>query len=79
MSLIISESTPGLAKSSKRYADATQAVADALEAVEVQTKRLEAATVAHGKALEIQAEALAELQNHFGGGAKTAKVTRVRK
>lgn len=77
MSLIISESTPGLAKSAKRYAEATEDLADALEALESQKKRVSAAETAYNKAWEAQAEALAELQNHFGA-PKATKVARVR-
>lgn len=77
MSLIISESTPGLAKSAKRYADTTEALATALEGLETQMKRMTAAETVYNKALEAQAEALVELQNHFGA-PKTAKVSRVR-
>ncbi len=76
MSLIISESTPGLAKSAKRYSEATEHLAFALEALDTQMKRMTAAETAYNKALEAQAEALAELQNHFG--YPKAKAARVR-
>ena len=75
MSLIISESTPGLAKSAKRYSEATEHLASALEALDTQMKRMTGAEIAYNKALEAQAEALVELQNHFGTlkGAKAAR------
>lgn len=78
MSLIISESTPGLAKSAKRYADATENLAMALEGLESQRKRMTAAEDAYNRAMEAQALALTELQNHFGGMPKAAKAARAR-